>query len=145
MEAGPDQTGHMSRYLEEGKADLLPSGSFAMTIPTPPAPPSGMIPILMEVKIANPLAWAMTLGGIFRITFFDFFRSHPALSFSSVTMPSTANNQPLPSGPARLGASLGCSNSPAAPSFPLVTDALLTRPYSPVKALNTLAAFSICA
>ena len=64
-----------------------------MTIPAPPAPPKGAIPVLIEVNIAKPLAVAITLGGIFLITLTAFFPS--AAAFSSVTTPSTDRRQSI--------------------------------------------------
>lgn len=55
-------------------ADHDPSSSLATTNPAPPAPPSGAMPLRIEVKIARPFAFAMTDEGILRmIFFFDFF------------------------------------------------------------------------
>ena len=81
-----------------------PSGSLAMTIPAPPAPPNGAIPVRIDVKIANPLACWITLGGILRSTlrfllvfFFPLASTAPGLGeealLSSVMTPSTGNQQ----------------------------------------------------
>lgn len=52
----------------EAGGDHEPSGRRPTTIPAPPAPPSGAIPLRMEVKIAKPSADASTEGGTLRST-----------------------------------------------------------------------------
>ena len=59
-----------------------------MTIPDPPAPPNGAMPLLIAVKIATPLACLITSGGILRSTL-AFFFALPSVTVSSLTTPST--------------------------------------------------------
>lgn len=68
-----------------------PSSSFATTTPAPPAPPKGIIPLRIEVKMASPHESRMMRDGIFLNVLRCFLI--PLIDFSSIvrSIPSMVN------------------------------------------------------